>query len=103
MLEVVQREALDAENFGTVSWAPKLDLVRWCYDRGVVYPPDGFGRRGREEPAPVPLELADQVLETPSHFPSFLLAIAEERHRQHVSSKVTPVAEIARREGWFSV
>jgi hypothetical protein len=103
VLELVQRQALDAQNFGTASWAPNLDVVRWCYARGVVFEPSHFYRqRPREEPTPMPVEIAEEILNTPDQFPSFLLAVAEERCRQDVSSKITPVAAVAQREGWFS-
>jgi hypothetical protein len=50
----------------------------------------------------MPLDIAKEILSTPGHFPSFLLSVAEERFRQDISSKITPVAVIAQREGWFS-
>jgi hypothetical protein len=103
VLEFVQREALDIENFGTNSWAPKLEVVRRCYDLGVVFEPYAFHvRRNREEPSPMPIGIAQEMLSAPDHFPSFLLAMAEERCRQDVSSKAVPVITIAERDGWFS-
>ncbi len=103
VLELVQRQALDAQNFGTPSWKPKLDEVRRCYDLGVIFEPDVFYRRnGHKEPSTLPLSVAQEVLRTPEHLPSFLLALAEERSRQDVSSKIVPVSTIAERDGWFS-
>jgi hypothetical protein len=102
VLQFIQREALDLKRFGTNSWTPKLDLVRHCYERGVVFEPHAFYRHRIEESLQMPLGIARDILSTPDHFPSFLLAVAEERCRQDVSSKVVPVATIAEREGWFS-
>lgn len=83
VLEFVQREA--------------LDLL------GVVFEPYTFHRqRNVEGRSPMPLGIAQEILSTPDHFPSFLLAMAEERCRQDVSSKIVPVTTIAEREGWFS-
>jgi hypothetical protein len=103
VLEFALREALDVQNFGKAPWAPQLEVVKRCYELGVVFEPYAFRRqRSPGEPSPVPLGIAQEILSTPDHFPSFLLAIAEERCRQDVSSKVVPVATIAEREGWFS-
>jgi hypothetical protein len=100
-LEFVQREALDVQNFGTDSWAPKLDLVKRCYELGVVFEPYTFRQRSRKTSA-MPIGIAQRVLSTPGLFPGFLLALAEERCRQDVASKIVPVKAIAEREGWFS-
>jgi hypothetical protein len=86
VLEFVQREALDLKNFGTDSWAPKLELVRRCYELGVVFEPYGFHRqRNVEGRSPMALGIAQEIVSTPDQFPSFLLAMAEERCRQDVS------------------
>jgi len=103
ILEFVQREALDIENFGTESWTPNLELVQRCYDLGEVSEPFAFHRqRNIREPGLMPLDIAQTVLDAPDHFPSFLVVLSEERCRQDVSSKATAVGAIAEREGWFS-
>ena len=103
VLEFVQREAMDVQNFGTESWAPKLEVVSRCYELGIVLEPYAFHQhRNREELSPMPLGIAQEVLSAPHQFPNFLLAMAEERCRQDVSSKIVPVTTIAEREGWFS-
>jgi hypothetical protein len=102
VLEFVQREALDIENLGTESWAPNLELVRRCYDLGEVFEPHGFYmQKSRREPSPMPLAIAQTVLDAPDHFPGFLVTAAEDRCRQDVSSRVIPVSTIAERDGWF--
>ncbi len=56
VLELIQREALDVQNFGMNSWAPKLEEVKRCYELGVVFEPYTFRRkRNRKEPGPLPL------------------------------------------------
>ena len=102
VLEFVQREALDIKNFGTESWAPDLDLVQHCYKLGVAFEPPAFRRhRSHREPSMMSLDIAERVLLNPAHFPGFLVTAAEERCRNDVSSKVTPVAAVAETEQWF--
>jgi hypothetical protein len=103
VLEFVQREALDTPNFGTNSWAPQLEQLRSCYDLGVVFEPSKFhAPRNRKGPSSIPLPIAQEILRTPDHLPSFLIALAEERCRQEVSRKIVPVIMISERDGWFS-
>jgi len=102
VLEFVQREALDIQNFGTPSWAPNLDLVQHCYGLGVVFEPSAFRRhRSHREPSMMSVDIAEQVLRSPDRFPGFLVTAAEERCRNEVASKVTPVASIAENDQWF--
>jgi hypothetical protein len=102
VLEVVQREALDIENFGTASWAPNLVLVQHCYGLGVVLEPRAFRTQmSHRELSMVSIDIAEQVLRGPDRFPGFLVTAAEERCRNEVASKVTPVTAIAEKEQWF--
>ena len=102
ILSCVQQEALDAKNFGTGSWAPDLQLVQHCYGLGVAFEPTSFRKHGsRREPGIMSLNIAEEILRTPDRFPGFLVTAAEERCRIDVSSKATPVADIAEKENWF--
>jgi hypothetical protein len=103
VLDFVQREALDVENLGTEGWAPDLELVQRCYSLGVAFEPSALRmQRSRRDPTPIPLRLAEAILNTPDRFPGFLVTLAEERCRQEVSGKVKPVALVAERDNWFS-
>lgn len=102
VLEFVQREALDIENFGTPSWAPNLDLVQHCYGLGVVFEPSEYRRhRSNTEPSMMSAEIVKLVLRSPDRFPGFLVTAAEEQCRIEVASKVTTVTAIAEKDQWF--
>ena len=102
IVDLVQREALDVKNFGTASWAPNLELVQHCYELGVVFEPPAFRRnRNQGEPGMMALDIANAILRSPGRFPGFLVTAAEERCRNDVASKVTPVGAIAEKERWF--
>ncbi len=100
VLEYIQREALDYENFGLDGWKPDLTLIKQCYENGV----DELRRLDlhRYEVRRFPLGVAETVLSSPEHFPSILVAAAEERCRLDVASRIEPVANLATRERWFS-
>ncbi len=103
-LEVTQREALDLERFGTAEWKPNLELIRRCYGLGGVFEPFALYRHARvpSESTAVPLSIAREITRAPNHYPSFLVALAEERCREDVASRVVAVADVAKQEKWFA-
>jgi hypothetical protein len=105
VLELLAEEALDTKRFGKSSWKPDLEMLRKCYKLGLAFEPYNFAfeHARRHDPTSVPLDIARQITMSPSAFPEFLLAYAEERCRQEVASSVVPVAVIADREKWFSL
>ncbi|HUJ33539.1 MAG TPA: hypothetical protein VLY23_19820 [Candidatus Acidoferrum sp.] len=101
--ELALGDALDPSRVGTEAWAPNLDLVRQCYKLGEDIPPWGFlGRANRATSADIPLRIATQVAAHPDQYPGFLVALAEERCRADVATKIVPVAKAAETDRWFA-
>jgi hypothetical protein len=101
--EFANREALDLKRLGTNDWKPDLAMIQECYRRGgdnygPFFPRGMFLRADRT----FPLEIARTIANSPTSFPNFLVASAEESLRIEVTGKATPVAEIALTQGWFS-
>ena len=102
--EFAQQEALDVERYGTEQWQPDLKLVRKCYELGETVEPHAFYQAAyhRRETDSMPINVAREIAGSPEKYPGFLVAAAEERCRIDVSSRITPVADIAARDHWFS-
>jgi hypothetical protein len=103
VLEFSQREALDLEHLSTDRWDPNLKIISNRYARGIVSDATVVNRMSdRGNFTNVPLKIARKIAIDADIYPSFLVALAEARCRENVASRITPVAEIARREGWFA-
>jgi hypothetical protein len=50
----------------------------------------------------IPLRTAEQIASEPDKYPSELVSLAEARCREVVASKIIPVGNIAKSEGWFA-
>lgn len=104
LMNLISREAQDAEHFGTDSWAPNLGVIKACYrfDRCSILAALHRPSKSGETPT-IALPIAKEILEAPSEFPSFLVALSEERVRADVSARVKPVAAVAATERWFTL
>lgn len=102
ILEFCQDEALDLSNFNNPSWSPNLNLIANSYAEGVISDPHVFRRLApHRHIRSLPIKIAEKIAGTPDKYPSYLVAYAEAACREKVASKIVPVGEIAKREGWF--
>ncbi len=102
-LEFMMREALDLRRLGTEAWQPDLAQIRRCYQLGAVGEPHLIYGSNREvEPVSMPIDVAIAISEQATHYPAYLVGLAEERCRLEVSSRVEPVTDVALRERWFT-
>ena len=99
ILEFVQGEALDIERFGTRDWKPDLQRIRRSYEFGVLEPYAPVLLRKRS--GTMPLAVAKAIASEPAKYPSYLVSLADESCTRSVARRAKPVAEVAKREGWF--
>lgn len=104
VLEFAVRYALDLNHFGTDKWNPNLEVIRQCYALGESNPymPYRIDSRRREKQKPMPVSIAEKILDSPTDYPSYLVNPAVDRYRIEVARRTVPVADIADRDHWFS-
>jgi hypothetical protein len=47
------------------------------------------------------LKVAEKITDDPDKYPGYLIAFAEGKLRTHLARTLKPVAQIAKKEGWF--
>jgi len=75
-----------------------LAVVRRSHDRGHLIPGSEFRRRVSTQ---VLASVSRRILSAPESYPLLLVDAAESAGRALLSGRITPVVDIARREGWF--
>lgn len=83
-------------------WSEVRDVIQKSYAKGVVFEPYAFQRLNREITSrTIPEEIALEIASKPSSYPGFLVAVAEMKMKEKVSSRVVPVGETAIKDKWF--
>jgi hypothetical protein len=80
-------------------WPGFLDIARRAYAAGVepgLTAPATF-RLVRE----MPLASAESIINSIDDYPMNLVRMAEDRWRQEIARRITPVAVVSRKERWF--
>ena len=83
-------------------WQHHLSIIRRSYRQKVIS--DSYtlqfvlSQNVRES---LSVEISQEIAGHPEEYPSYLVNLAEEKCREFVASKITPVAVSARKEGWF--
>jgi hypothetical protein len=102
-LQFALEKAHDIKRFGTEKWTPDLAEIRKCYTRGAGSGsiPFELERRRPKLVKLMQLATATQVADAPLDYPSFLIAMVQERCRAEVARQIVPVADVAKRDHWF--
>ncbi len=83
-------------------WNEVRNVIQKSYAKGVVFEPYAFQRLSREITSrTIPDDIALEIACQPSRYPGFLVAIAEIKIKEKVSSTVVPVGETAIINRWF--
>lgn len=103
VLEFSQDIALEVLLTNPQNWRPHLNMIRKSYAAGVLSERYAFKRYLRHGDATqFNLSIAKEITKNSDSYPSDIVAFAEERCRQAVALSITPVAQIADRDGWFN-
>lgn len=104
VLEYCQKSAIEQLLKGQVAtWEHNQTILEKSYALGVVSNPYDIHWLLRNEHNNLSLNIAKHITEHADRYPSFLVTISEAKCREEVASKMVPVAEIAKKEGWFSI
>lgn len=83
-------------------WGEVRDVIQRSYLKGVVFDPYTFHRFNQGITSlTIPEDIAMEIVSQPSHYPGFLVAIAEMKIKEKVASTIIPVGETAIRDKWF--
>lgn len=103
-LKFCQDVALEIFSLNQENWASVRAVIQRSYLKGVVSEPylyHRFFQKITEEK--LPIKIAEEISQQPDCYPSFLVAVAEDRCKEAVAPNIVPVSEIARKEKWFEI
>jgi hypothetical protein len=103
VLEFCQRIALRAAQRDPQTWRNWLPIISKSYVRGAIsdrYFGYRFAQAVRSEP--LPIEIAQEIVEHCNAYPAELFGLAERTCRLRVAEQIIPVGRIAKDNGWFS-
>jgi hypothetical protein len=101
VLDFCERVTLDLTRKDPQMWDTALRYIEKRYAKGEI---DGSYLRYMRANRPVtafPLEVARHLAQNPGKYPRDLVYYAEDRCQYEIMNKLTPVGDIAEREGWF--
>jgi hypothetical protein len=104
VLQFWQNVAVELLGEDEIPWEAFLEIVSQGYMKGVVserYAFHIFIRRVSAQS--MPDGIARKIAQKPDCYPGFLVAMAETKCRDALTSKIVKVGEIANRDRWFSV
>jgi len=103
VLEFCQEQALDLASMYSSKWKPNLEQLASTYAQGILS--RGCREvRSRRHPYPskARVKQCEAIVKEAEKFPMSVVGLAEEICRNALTSKIIPVAEVARNEGWFT-
>jgi hypothetical protein len=102
-LEFCQSHALFEAVNNPAQWQQTLDIIERSYAKGAVSDPYYGYRYARSiEKSPMPVAIAQEVMQKADRFPTDLVNLAEGICRQDVAYNVQPVGRVAEIEKWFA-
>lgn len=103
VLQFWQNVAIELLGENKITWGAALEIISQSYMKGVVSERYAFHRFIRRISAQsMPDDIAKKIAQQPDCYPGFLVAMAETRCREALTSRIVKVGEIANRDGWFS-
>jgi hypothetical protein len=104
VLEFCQEAAIDLAKSNPTHWEQVLAIIAKSYAHGIILDPHPFYTfTNSSKRYQFPPKIAEEITENFEKYPRYLVTFAEEICRAEVASKVTPVGQIAQREGWTFV
>lgn len=102
VLEIAQAIAIRAAQKSPDTWKQWLPVIARSYEKGCVFD-RYYGARFRRavESQPLPVDIAQKIVETCKSYPTELVGWAEEVCRTAVAEKVTAVGLVAEKNRWF--
>jgi hypothetical protein len=81
-----------------------LSVVERSYALGIISPFYRYRHfSSRNDIHLISEELAVEIAENPEKYPDSLVSLAESKCRDVLSSKIVPVGDIAKEQGWFNI
>jgi hypothetical protein len=103
VLQFWQNIAIELLGENKITWKAALEIISQSYMKGVVSERYAFHRFIRRvSTQSMPDDIAKKIAQQPDCYPGFLVAMAEARCREALTSKIVKVGEIANRDKWFS-
>jgi hypothetical protein len=103
VLDFCQEQALDVANIYTSKWRPNLELLASTYAQGVLSSAcQEVGVRQHAYPSMARVNYCEAIVTAAEKFPMSVVRLAETICRNALTSKIIPVAEVAKNEGWFA-
>lgn len=104
ILEFCQRSAFRYALAEPTTWHKWLPIISDAYIKGAISDRhSGYQLARAVRGQKLPYEIAEKIINECRKYPTELVALAEQVCRQEVSSKMTPVGQIALQQNWFTL